>query len=530
MKVFNEPLFELIHSLTKAEKRFFSVYAKRHVVGEKNLYLSLFHEIEKQREYDEKKLIPGLKKKGIKVEYLSQSKYYLYKLLLQSLNIYHKDSFADAEITELILQVKILYRKGLIGQYEKILQKAKQLAYKHQNYLKLFEVLELEKLAILSTLENHANFPMEKIKLLKEEEEKLIHIKSEVAQFEWMEIRFNRLMVEHGSIRNLSQLDAYHKIINDTEVNAGKKPVSPLAKISYFETLAIYNSLSREFKTAIQHHLEVKSLFQSSPFYLEDNITSYVAVLANITQCAINTGNYSLAESQLNELFEISNRSDKTKANVKEAKIRALVYYTLLYLRMCIHTGQISKAKRMLFNMRKELTDLTGLMGKRNSMLVEFHIAQIHFIETDYREANKLLNKLVNDSYLKLSVQLESIVKIFQTLVHLELGNDQLAEYLLNSTYRLINKDKEPHRFEKLFLSGLKKALKNPFQSEEFKADLIPLRKKLMELLKNPFEQRPLDYFDFISWIDARLNDKTVLETLRAKINPGGKLPDGVLP
>ena len=49
-------LHQLIHALTKSEKRFFQLYAKRHVIGEENNYAKLYKLIEVQKEYDEEKI------------------------------------------------------------------------------------------------------------------------------------------------------------------------------------------------------------------------------------------------------------------------------------------------------------------------------------------------------------------------------------------------------------------------------------------------------------------------------------------
>ena len=46
-------LFALIHSLTGHEKRYFKIYASKHVMGEKNNYLKLFDFLCKQKEYEE---------------------------------------------------------------------------------------------------------------------------------------------------------------------------------------------------------------------------------------------------------------------------------------------------------------------------------------------------------------------------------------------------------------------------------------------------------------------------------------------
>ena len=56
MKTVSEELFQLIKSLSKQEKRYFKLYASRHVIGEKNKYVQLFDAIDKQAAYNEEKI------------------------------------------------------------------------------------------------------------------------------------------------------------------------------------------------------------------------------------------------------------------------------------------------------------------------------------------------------------------------------------------------------------------------------------------------------------------------------------------
>ena len=59
------PLFELIKSLTKSEKRFIKIYASRYTMKGKNNYLELFDIIDKLNENGEKN--SSIIQKSIKV-------------------------------------------------------------------------------------------------------------------------------------------------------------------------------------------------------------------------------------------------------------------------------------------------------------------------------------------------------------------------------------------------------------------------------------------------------------------------------
>ena len=63
----SDPLFTLIKSLNKAEKRNFSIYVGRLSQGPETKFLALFQMMEKQKKYDE-----GEIKKNLPIENMTQ--------------------------------------------------------------------------------------------------------------------------------------------------------------------------------------------------------------------------------------------------------------------------------------------------------------------------------------------------------------------------------------------------------------------------------------------------------------------------
>ena len=73
-----EPLFDLINSLTMSEKRFFKIFSKRHIIGDKNEYSLLFDFIDKETGLTNQKLLDQPFVKNVSAE-----KNYLYRLILR---------------------------------------------------------------------------------------------------------------------------------------------------------------------------------------------------------------------------------------------------------------------------------------------------------------------------------------------------------------------------------------------------------------------------------------------------------------
>ena len=136
-------LFQLIHSLEKAEKRHFKLYIKRSSSRDDLKIVQLFDAIDKLKEYDERLLLKKLP--GIEKPQLANLKTHLYKQILASLRLLKVADSIDLQLNEQFDYAHILYKKGLFVQSLRILERAKDIAKTHQKFNFLALVIALEK-------------------------------------------------------------------------------------------------------------------------------------------------------------------------------------------------------------------------------------------------------------------------------------------------------------------------------------------------------------------------------------------------
>ena len=137
-----DPLFQLVKSLEKSEKRNFKLFVKKGS-GEDLKIVQLFDALDKMENYDEALLLkrtPSLAK-----QQLSNMKAYLYKKILTSLRqLKDKDNLV-LQLSEYMEHAHILYNKGLYLQSLKILDKMKELAISSNQTTYLMQAIFFEK-------------------------------------------------------------------------------------------------------------------------------------------------------------------------------------------------------------------------------------------------------------------------------------------------------------------------------------------------------------------------------------------------
>ncbi len=138
-----DPLFQLIHSLEKSEKRAFKLYIKRNSHTSDLKIVQLFDVLDKMKEYDDTlalKKIPSIKR-----QQLSNLKAHLYKELLSSLRLLKTEEDLDIQLHEQLDHARILYNKGLYLQSLKILDRIKHMALSFNQDSFLIRIISLEK-------------------------------------------------------------------------------------------------------------------------------------------------------------------------------------------------------------------------------------------------------------------------------------------------------------------------------------------------------------------------------------------------
>ena len=126
-----EALYHLIQSLDKTEKSYFKRYAYKSIRSKSETYYKLFDILDKQKAYNKKLIFKKIK--VIKTaKQLTDAKYYLYNLILNSLCNCHEKKMIRAQLHRQLEQVEILYHKSLHNQAKKIILRAKKTAQEYE--------------------------------------------------------------------------------------------------------------------------------------------------------------------------------------------------------------------------------------------------------------------------------------------------------------------------------------------------------------------------------------------------------------
>ena len=128
------------------------------------------------------------------------------------------------------------------------------------------------------------------------------------------------------------------------------------------------------------------------------------------------------------------------------------------------------------------------------------------------------LNKVLNDNEQTLRQDIFTYARLFNLVVHYELANYDLLEYIVRSTQRFLSKHHRAHQVENLLIESIKKLAR--ITEPSAKRDLFrSLHQQLVALVKDPNESLVLKYFDVVAWASSHVEGIPFSEVVRKQGN-----------
>ena len=500
-------LFELIKSLSKNERRFFKLYSSFHV-GDKN-YLKLFDVISMQEKYDEKNVKEEFRQDKKFLRSFPRWKQYLYQMILKSLRNYHAENTANIALSNAIIETEILFDKGLYKHTSKLLAKAKHLALAHEKFPFYLTLSEYDREQMVHSLSPklHSRLLAESYTKAKRAIKKYEH---NIGYYELSSQLFG-LFRQHGYIRDANFQSASKAIMKNPMLKDERKAETYAAKNIYYRMHALYGSMTGYWEENLHYYQKQVSLIESHPVMIRDNARAYVNALGNLCNVSDLLNKKNIFREALHKMRNIRTSSPGLKNFVfRQSYILELESYCTW--------GNFEKALKLV-------PEITKAIDSGGIKLEKFHIQNLHYCIAysyfgagNYKESLKWLNKVANDQD-DTDVRLDTHVmtRMFGLILHYELGNEQYLEYDVKSTERFLKKKNQYYNLETILIRSIGKIFTKAKNTAERKIIFMELKKELLKLAKDPVNKAAFDAWDFLSWVESKIQNRRFAYIVRDK-------------
>ena len=510
----SEQLFNLIQTLSKGEKRFFKLYVSRLGGIENKKFIILFDAIEKQKIYNETKILE--REKILNPKQLPNLKTHLYFQLLKSLRLVNSNSLRSIKVLELIDYARLLYSKCLYKECVKMIDKAKKMAVSYDQSIFLLEILELEKLVISKTLDAGNE---ERVNQIINETVKATESIKNINLFSNLSIKLDSYYTQLGFVRNRSGLEKVTHFFHASLPEYQIKNLSFQEKLYLYKSYVGYCFFIQDFKQGYTYANKWVDLFERQPEMKALKPELYIKALNSLL-------------SAQNKLFKHHEFADTLKQLVSIKRDKKIILTENLNLNLFkaiyIHKinrhfllGDFKAGTRIVAALENELIKFVTKLDKHSILLLYYKIACLYFGSSNFRTALTWLNKITNEREIALREDLHSFARILSLISHYELGNDDLIESYIKSTYRYFIKKGDLSLYQKYILDFLKGLLMEK-KIKNIQNRFVLLKQEMESLQHNKFEKRAFLYFDIISWLESKIEKRLVQEVFKEKAKMKG--------
>ena len=502
-----DPLFTLVKSLSKSEKRQFKLYVGRLEGNAESKYLQLFNLLDKMNIYDESEI---LKKGIVKKQQLSNLKAHLYKQVLISLRLSPAHQNIRVLIREQLDFATVLYQKGLYQQSLKLLDKAKQMAIENEEKNVAYEIVELEKVIESQYITRSMSTRAEE---LSHEAEVLSQQNMMTSKLSNLSLQLYGIMLKMGYVRSDEEKQEITTYFNEHLPDYDINSLGFREKLWLYKAYLWYSFLIQDFISCFKYATRYVELFDENPKMIARNPVFYLKGNHYLLESLFYLKHHTKFKEVLENLLEKLKDPDFPKSDNLETLEFLYVYSNKLNMKFMV--GDFTSDDHLVDEILKRLKSLGNHLDEHHVMVFYYKIASLYFGAGEHKKCIFFLEKIINNKSLKLREDLMCFARILNLVAHYEAGMDYHLETLLRSTYKFLIKMNDMHEVQKEMIKFLRN-LGDIFPGE-LKDEFKKLRKRLEVYENDPYERRAFLYLDILSWLDSRIENRPVADIIREK-------------
>lgn len=490
-----EDLFLLIRSMSKSEKRYFTLDAQKS--GRKGArYLELFHALNEMEDYEEGQLKKRFGKN------LPFDKTYLYEAILRSMRDYRSINSFVARIKEMILDSKFLYERGLYEQAEERLDAAKKLAYELGDQLSIIELNKEQRRLWKDT--KRKGYDVQITKLIEEKEENMVKLNEELRYLDihdqlLVEIRKNPRVTETRQRESLkTRFTSLLKVLSE-------EPTSLQGQLRYNQCMALYFQLMGDADKVFDYFTRVMHCWDDRPKYKEEEFYRYVLDVSNLLHAAYtNSSKIHL----LPELLSVLEKEQPTSPHDQQVLFQKIAVYKLIYH---IHSGDFSGIDDILGPIDQWLKQYN--FSPSGELVILFNAAVLLFMAERFDLCREWAERIITRPKTPQRQDIQHGIRIINLVATLQLEEVEEIEACLRSTQRYFNKiNAEEARFYHEAIGWIRRIYGAALR------ELPQLLKEARHELASGQSEAPLGLDELLLyWLDSKIQKQSISRLIRSK-------------
>ncbi len=457
---YSADIYELVKSLSKAEKRYFKIFATQHTKGSNNNYILLFDAIARQDQYNEGKLRHKFREYTFSKN-IAKTKYLLHELILKMLRQLHNGKSARSRIVALIESADYLYERCLFDQAYTNLQKAKKLVIFFEHYGFWLQILMQEE-KLIGNLKNN-NPSVDKLKRVEE----LCRIKALLN----LELDYKLLLeqtqlsleyADHELAQN-ETLSLDQIVTSELVLNGDTLAKTFLSRVYYHEIQVLQALAVHKYDQAFRHLETIHLLWNENPEKREIYAEEYKRFCTCYMNCCTNA---KVRGSDYDELLHNLQNFGRPDSKERERNFFLASIYDFIFN---LTLGSLEFCAIQVFTIRDMIAEHAEKLSQADLINLFYHMSVFYFLKGEYNETLNWIDKIQMIDTKKRFQNIQSYCKLLSLMAKYGENELEVLEYDIYKAYRFLSKGKKIKPIEKLILTSVKQLLNKTHIKDETK-------------------------------------------------------------
>ncbi|GJM33672.1 MAG: hypothetical protein DHS20C18_26730 [Saprospiraceae bacterium] len=458
-------LFVLVKSLTRSEKRYFTIFNAGQG-GEDTNYLRLFEFLDKMHKYDKEEIQEAFAEEfEAKKFHVLQN--YLYTLILRALRAYNDGKDIEANIQNMIQEADLLEKRGMYKQSAEHLNLARR---KAEKYEKTYLLLAIKRRELSFTAFRNEALMVERIDEISKDLDELIQ-KITLEHIAMMTYYKIGTLSRKATRISQEQLDSLKSKWQQEISLLGKTNLPFTGKYFRFLTDAYLAKFSGNYQEFSDLLFEVVKIWSDHPHHIKDQPHRFRIYLSNYLDSLHGLGDFSHSQAIIEILegrkpsipFAFSKELSGVIKSLKFLEPRNFneegeFFQSIAFLKLFfyLNTKNWGLAQKEIEWIEKGMSTYKEKINRARELVLYYLISLVYFMLDDTDRALHWLLKIINQSRNDHRRDLQRFAPFLQLMFFIDQGLYELARDKTNDLRRRMKRKDDVSTFEKLILDHLK--------------------------------------------------------------------------
>lgn len=460
--------------------------------------MRIFDLLVAQTVYDKDALIRDLNSEKI-LDRLSSEKGYLLRIILKSMRAYHASNTIHSKIRGWIQDATFLYDKSVYHASAKLFRKARMKAMEMDDHHVLIEILKWE--SKLAKVMHQKGLDQELSRIIQHGSE----VTDQLIKTQELHRLYNRLILttfQSNQVRETEGRTKLQEIINSPVLQ--NEPLGFEALHFYLQIHSLCHQKSGNHEAAYPFQVRLVQHWEEHQVQMQASPTRYKQLLSNTIQLCINTKRMAEIPHLLAQMRRYPSKSVHDEIQVKQITLfDELLYY--------VYIGDLASLEKLTPEIESWLSQYKNLIGESRKIAFISNLALYYFLAGKPKKGLGRTRWIMDTYKGTQRLDIQYFARIMHLLLHFELGNFKLLEFLTRSAYRYLYGKGVLHHFEKAILKHFRKILELP-PEEEKRAILNAMAQELTSLAEDPLVSKAPGVSAILIWVNSKCKGISIRE------------------